>query len=362
MNTDKIYLNAFNLAGEIGPVRVRKLLNFFPDLKAAWLAGAGELSRAGLEEAVVLKLLDRRREIDPEAEFLKLEQQGIGLLTPAEPEYPKRLKEIHNPPALLYILGELTAADEMCLAVVGSRRMTGYGQRIAQELVHDLVMSNLTIVSGLALGVDAAAHRTAIEAGGRTIAVLGSGLDAIYPSSNRALAEKILAGRGAILSELPLGTAPYKSNFPHRNRLISGLSLGVLIVEGAADSGSLITARHALEQNREVFAVPGSIFSELSAGPHQLIKLGAKLVAGSADILEELNLNLLQEQFLTKQIIGDTKEEQLILDQLSREPVLADRLAQTTKLRAAQVAATLTILEMKGKVKNLGGNQYVLAR
>lgn len=362
MNPEHLYFNAFNQIPQIGSVRFRKLLNGFATLQEAWRAPAQALLSAGLEEPVVSKILEERGRIDPEREYEKLRAKNISLLTFQEDGYPKLLREIPNPPAGLYLLGKFDTRDEMAVAVVGSRKFTPYGKRVAEDLVRDLVRANLTVVSGLALGIDSVAHRAAVEYEGRTLAVLACGLDAIYPASNRLLAEKILAGRGAIVSELPLGTPPLKHHFPNRNRIIAGLSLGTIVIEAAAESGALITARHALEQNREVFAVPGSIYSTASAGPHNLLKMGAKLVATAQDVLDELNLGDVQQQLLTEEVIGDNDDEQKILNCLSREPKHFDQIAKLAELPAATLAAALTIMEMKGKVKNLGANQYVKAR
>lgn len=362
MTPEPTYFNAWNQMPEIGSVRLRKLLNFFPNLAAAWSAAASELLGAGLEPAVVEKVLEARRQIDPEAEFLKLQKHDVSLLTFTDANYPKLLREIGNPPIVLYILGQLTAADNLALAVVGSRKCSSYGQQVTHDLVRDLARAGITVVSGLALGIDALAHRAALQYSGRTIAVLACGVDAIYPVSNRAIAQKILENQGAIISELPLGTPPLKHHFPVRNRIISGLALGTVVVEAGVDSGALITAHHALEQNREVFAVPGSIYNPASGGPNNLLKLGAKVVTGAADILEELNLEDLQSQIATSEIVADNPEEQQILACLTRNPLHFDQIAKLASLPASTVAATLMIMEMKGKVRNLGANQYVRSR
>ena len=362
MQTDHPYFNAFNLIPQIGSVRMRKLRNFFPDLETAWQAEHGELLRSGLEENIVNKILETRKIVDPHEEYSKLGVLNISMITLSDQDYPKLLLEISNPPPVIYMRGQLAGQDAMSIAVVGTRKFTSYGKQVAGDLVAALVRANLTIVSGLALGIDALAHKVAIDHDGRTVAVLACGLDSIYPASNRLLAEEILQKNGVIISELPLGTPPLKHHFPHRNRIISGLSLGTLVIEAAADSGSLITAQHALDQNRQVFAVPGSIFNPGSVGSNNLLKLGAKPVTKAADILEELNLETLQTELITQEIIGDNEEEQAILKLLKREPTHIDLVVKTSGLPAATVAATLMIMEMKGKVRNLGANQYVIAR
>lgn len=360
---DHPYFNAFNLIPQIGPVKFQKLLNFFPDLATAWQASASDLETAGLEKNVVSQILLARREINPERAFADLERAGVKIVTIRDESYPVLLKEIPHPPALLYIRGELTEKDNTSIAVVGSRKFTSYGKTVAGDLARDLVKAGISVISGLALGLDTIAHRTAVEAEGRTIAVLACGVDSIYPATNRVLADQIIAGKGAVISELPLGTPPLKHHFPNRNRIISGLSLGTVVVEAAADSGALITARHALEQNRQVFAVPGSIYNPMSVGPNNLLKMGARLVTSAADILEELNLaSAIQQQLASADIVGDSEEENKILAILTREPLHFDQIAKAVNFPASTVASTLTIMEMKGKVRNLGANQYVKAR
>jgi len=263
----------------------------------------------------------------------------------------------------MYIKGTLKPEDEFAVGVVGTRKLTTYGQQVASQISRDLAQAGLTIVSGLAMGIDTLAHLAALEQKTRTIAVIGSSLDrfSIFPSQNRSLAEKI-AQNGALLSEYPVGSAALPHHFPARNRIVSGLSLGTLVVEAPEKSGALITANHALSQNREVFAIPGSIFSDNSAGPNNLIKMGAKLVSNAEDILEELNLKNLTQNIVARQIIAETPEEELILNFLSHEPQPVDKIVQETKMDTSIVNATLSLMEMKGKVKNLGGMQYVLAR
>ena len=360
--TEQLYFNAFNLIPQIGSVRFRKILNFFPDLESAWTASATDMEKCGLEQAVVSKIIEARANIDPEQEFALLSKQNIQLLTIKDGSYPKLLREIPNPPIVLYIKGGFQAADDLAVAVVGTRKFSAYGKQAVVELVRDLVRANITIVSGLALGIDAIAHRAAVEFHGRTIAVLACGLDSIYPATNRMVGQQILESGGAIISELPLGAPPLKHHFPVRNRIISGLSLGTLVIEAAEDSGSLITARHALEQNRQVFAVPGSIFNPASIGPNNLLKMGAKPVTRAADILEELNLEFVQEQLLAAEVIGDNEDENKILGLLTREPLHIDFIVKNSGLSTGAVAAALTIMEMKGKVRNLGANQYVVSR
>jgi len=362
-NKEIKYYNALNLITEIGANRFKKLLAYFPSAKLAWEASASELKKAGLEENIINTLIEKRSGISPDKELEKVIRAGIEIVTLKDSKYPKLLKEIYDSPALLYVKGDLLRLeDEFCLAVVGTRKLSSYGRQVTSVITRDLAQAGLSITSGLALGIDALAHKAALEAQGKTIAVLGCGLDRVYPVANQKLAQDMLTKRGAIVSEFPLGTPPLKHHFPFRNRIISGLSLGVLVIEAAEISGALITARSALEQNREVFAVPGNIYSPTSVGPNNLIKMGAKLVTSAQDILEELNLTKAYQFIETKKIVPDTKEEAKILEALGSEPIHIDDLVKATELPTSTVSSTLTMMEMKGKVKNLGGMQYVIAR
>ncbi len=274
--------------------------------------------------------------------------------------YPKLLREVKEAPELLYYRGELKA-QENCFAVVGTRLPSAYGKQVALEISGDLAEAGLTIVSGLAPGIDTFAHRAAVEKGKRTIAVLGTGLDekSIYPQSNLKLARKILERGGALISEYPPGTHGSKFTFPRRNRIISGLSLGILVVEAKQKSGALITAHYAFSQKRKVFAIPGPIHSLNSKGCHYLIKKRAKLVESVNDILIELNLRQLST---SPELAGENKEEKLILSVLKEGALPIDKIIEETKLSAAIVASSLAILEIKGKVRNLGGNTFCLVK
>jgi DNA processing protein len=275
--------------------------------------------------------------------------------------YPKLLKKIKDPPKILYYLGEIRS-KENCFAIVGTRRFSPYGKQVALEIAGDLAEAGLTIVSGLAPGIDTFAHSACIERKKRTIAILGTGLDekSIYPKSNLKLAKKILEFEGCLISEYPPGTSGAKFTFPQRNRIISGLSLGVLVIEAPEKSGALITAEYAFSQKRKVFAIPGSIYSKTSKGCHYLIKKGAKLVENANDILMELGIRELKIE--EKEIKGETEEENLILEALKEEVLYIDKIIEKTKLPAKKVASTLAILEIKGKVRNLGGNTFCLAK
>ena len=280
----------------------------------------------------------------------------------SDPNYPQLLKEIKNPPKVLYYRGEIFP-KENCFAVVGTRMCSTYGKEVALEMAGALSEAGLTIVSGLAPGIDTFAHRAVVEREKRTIAVLGTGLDkeSIYPKSNIELAEKILETGGALISEYPPGTPGSQFTFPQRNRIISGLSLGVLVVEAKEKSGALITAKWAESQGRLIFAIPGSIRYLNSRGCHLLIKEGAKLVESVEDILEELPLKYLKLKF-KDEVLGQTREENLILEALKKGALEIDKIIEKTKLPASKVAALISILEAQNKIRNLGGNVYGLMR
>jgi DNA processing protein len=257
--------------------------------------------------------------------------------------------------------GSLTDADEWAVSVVGTRRPTPYGRQVAEELSHDLARNSICVVSGLARGVDSIAHRAALDAGGRTVAVLACGLDIVYPPEHSRLAREIVE-RGALVSEQPLGTEPRGDYFPRRNRIMSGLSLGVLIVEGDVKSGAMITARLALEQDREVFAVPGSIFSPQSRGTNSLIQEGAKPVLRVEDVLEELNLTMVPQQMEMQEMMPATDTEAELLRHISREPVHVDEVCRGSGLPIATVSSVLAMLELKGLVRQMGPMSYVRVR
>ncbi len=277
-------------------------------------------------------------------------------------KYPELLKKIPDPPNVLYFKGEILP-KEPCFAIVGTRRFSSYGKQVALEIARDLANAGLTIVSGLAPGIDTFVHQSVIEQNKRTIAILGTGIDkkSIYPQSNLKLSEKILKSKGCLISEYPPGTPGSKFSFPARNRIISGLCVGVLIIEAKIKSGALITAHHAKKQNRKIFAVPGSIYSSNSKGSHYLIKKGAKLVESASDILKELNLGLSMSD-TDRLIIGKCLEENLILDVLKEEALHIDKIIKKTKLKTSEIISILANLEMQGKIRNLGGNIYALMR
>jgi DNA processing protein len=361
MDSDQLrYLIGFSHIPGIGRVKLSLLQGYFGDLERAWSAPAEALKHAGLDARAVEALTSTRGGISLDTEIEKLRRYDVRALSPDDPLYPPRLREIYDYPPLLYVRGSLVPGDEFAVGVVGTRRPSVYGKQVAEELTMELARNGITIVSGLAAGVDSVAHRAALQAGGRTIAVAGCGLDIVYPSSHVALAKQIMA-QGALVSEFPLGTKPRAEHFPQRNRIISGMSLGVVVVEAGDRSGALLTANRALEHNREVFAVPGSIYSPNSRGTNRLIQDGAKLVASCADILQELNLNLVTRQLELKEPVAATDTEAQLLGHLSKEAIHVDDLCRSSGLPVATVTGTLAMLELKGLVRPLGSMNYVLA-
>ena len=355
------YWVGFSKIPGIGRVKTSQLLEHFTTLGHAWKAPAAELKKAGLDSKTVENIVHLRPRISPDDEMDNLKQYKVKALTCDSSAYPQRLKEIYDYPPVLYVRGTLLPEDECYLAVVGTRRATVYGRQVTEEIVTDLARNGITVVSGLAKGIDSIAHRAALDAGARTIAVFACGLDIVYPAENARLAREVME-HGVLISEYPLGTRPKADNFPRRNRIMSGLSLGVLVIEAGESSGALITANQALEQNREVFAVPGSILSPASRGTNHLIQEGAKLVRNYVDILEELNLAIMAQQMEMKELMPVDKTESLLLKQLSREPAHIDEICRNSGLAAALVSSALTMMELKGMVKQVGGMNYVLAR
>jgi DNA processing protein len=355
------YWLAFNRIPGIGPKRYEAMLAHFGTLSAAWAASPGELREAGLDTQAVRLITRERCGIDPDAEPQTLEEHGVRALTWADPQFPTRLREIDDSPPVIYVRGELIGSDELAIAVVGTRRPTPYGRQVAEELSYQIASNRITVVSGLARGIDAIAHRAALQAGGRTLAVLACGLDMVYPPEHAKLAREI-AEHGAVISEQPIGTQPRGDYFPRRNRILSGLSLGVLLVEGDVKSGAMITADKGLNQNREIFAVPGSVFSPQSRGPNSLIQQGAKLVSSVHDILTELNLTTAPQQIEMKELIPATDTEADLLRHITKEPAHIDEVCRETGLPASTVSSLLAMMELKGLIRQMGPASYVRAR
>lgn len=350
----------FHLTKGIGPARIARLIDYFGTVATAWEATTRDLEDAGLGATLRANLAATRRSYDLDRELARLDAAGVALLTWDDPAYPDQLREIAGAPPVLYVRGTLTADDARAIGVVGTRRATSYGREVTTRLAGELAAAGLTIVSGLAKGVDACAHAAALDAGGRTLAILGCGVDVVYPAEHRALARRIIeSGQGALISEYHLGTQPDATNFPARNRIISGLSLGVLIVEAPAKSGALITTDFAAEQGRDVFAVPGSILSPNSAGPNELLKEGAKLVTCAEDVLVELNLARREAQAETRRALPENDDERALLRHLGDGPTHINDLAHDSGLPIAAAGALLTMLELKGLVRQHGAGQYV---
>ncbi len=352
---------ALSLVPEIGPVTFRKLLSVYGDPAAVFDASRKELESVdGVGERKAKSIKDFSGWKDVKRQVTQLARSGARLLTFLSPDYPAMLRQIDDAPALLYVKGIVQNEDRFAIALVGSRKSTPYGRLVAEKLSSELSSSGFTVVSGMARGIDTMAHVGALASGGRTIAILGSGIDRAYPPENRGLMDKIAAS-GYVASEFSCGTGPLKENFPRRNRLISGLSMGVVVVEAAPGSGALITANTALEQNREVFAVPGNITSQNSAGANELIKKGAKLVQKADDIIEEL-APALRGFVRAKEIrkVEITDEEKRLCDILTVEPKHIDALSRELSLSPAKALATLLTLEMKGVVKQTEGKRFHL--
>lgn len=348
--------------------RVRKLIQAFKTPDRIYRASVEELIRVDgfdkiLANHIVSSLNDKKLLENVDVQLSKLEKYNASIVTVWDDDYPENLKNIYNPPLLLFVKGQLKKEDSQSVAVIGSRKVSDYGKLAAEKISGDLAAKGITVVSGMAAGIDSAAHWGALKNGGRTIAVLGCGVDIVYPASNNSLYKEIIE-YGAIVSEFPFGTKPWRGNFPARNRIISGLSLGTLVVEAPKKSGALITAAWALEQNREVFAVPGNISSELSEGSNALIRdSAAKLVQNADDILHELRIHRDRQGDGAGEIeaprVNLTNDEEVIYKYVDNEPVLVDTMAQKSGLKTSVLLPLLLNLEFKGLIRKLPGNKYV---
>lgn len=361
MMDDKKFWVGFNLIKGIGAVRMQGLVSYFGDLESAWKSQPGELAAAGLGLKLIERVVQARDSVNLDKVWERIEKQGIKILTWQDEAYPQRLKEIDQPPPVLYIRGEYLPDDLFAVGIVGTRRITAYGRQITEELASFLAANGMTVISGLARGVDAVAHQMALKAGGRTIAVLGSGVDKIYPPEHRQLAEQMME-RGAILSDYAPGTPPEASNFPPRNRIISGLSLAVVVVEAGETSGALITAEFAAEQGREVFAVPGSILAPQSKGTNKLIQNGALPLLSVNDLMQALDITRVGEQKAARKIMPADAIEAKLLTVLTHEPLHVDEIRNQAELPIEKVSAALVLMELKGMVRQVGGMHYVAVR
>ncbi len=360
MSQHKYWLG-FSLIPEIGPRRLQRLRESFDDLGEAWHAPETKLRSTGLEPRIVSNLIQQRAKIDLTTEMSRISKVGARLITLDDSSYPPFLRETSSPPIVLYVKGDFPDPLNRTLAVVGTRKATQYGKDIAFQFSRDLAYHNVVIVSGLAQGIDIEAHKGALDGGGYTIAVLGCGIDRVYPYENQKYASAIIK-QGALISEFPIGSRPDRHHFPRRNRIISGMSLGVLIVEAPINSGALITAEIATEQGRDVFAIPGNIFQATSHGPNRLIQDGAKAITNVEDILEELNIVYegVERRQQTESIAPTTEVESSILRHMTVDPIHIDDLVRLSGLPVALVSSTLTILELKGLVRAFSQMQYGL--
>lgn len=361
MRPDRRYWLGFNLVRGIGAVRLRALLQHFGDAETAWLASSEDLRAAGLGQKTVARLVALRADVDLDLLLARAEAQGVAILTSEDAAYPRRLQEIDQPPPVLFVRGDWKAEDEMAVAIVGTRRVTAYGRQVTEQLAGHLAANGVTIISGLARGVDEVAHSAALAAGGRTAAVLGSGVDRVYPPENRTLAERLMKS-GALLSDYPLGTAPDSSNFPPRNRIISGLSMATIVVEAGETSGALITAEFAAEQGRDVFAVPGGIFAPQSRGTNKLIQSGAHPLLSPEDVLQGLNLGRAGQQRAARRALPVDDVERKIMSTLGNEPLHVDDIRNQIDMPIEKVSAALVMMELKGMIRQVGGAQYVAVR
>lgn len=361
--SERKYWLGFSLVPEIGPMRLGQLERHFGQLARAWRASEYELRQVSLDKAPIENLLRLRHQLDLDAYLRRVERLGARIIIRPDDDYPALLKPLIDAPPVLFVKGTLLPRDARALAIVGTRKATVYGRDAAGAFARQLVEQDFTVVSGLAHGIDAVAHQSALDSGGRTLAVLGTGIDVIYPSDHRALAERI-TDNGALISEFPPGTRPDRRNFPRRNRLISGMSLGVLVAEAPEKSGALITAHVAADQGREVFAVPGSIFNPAATGTHRLIQEGAKLVTSIGDVLEELQIahQAVETRVTAERIAPADGNEALVIQCLGPEPIHIDDVVRNSGLPTALVSGTLTLLELKGLVRSVGPMLYALPR
>ena len=367
--TDTERLLILNMIEDVGSIRTRCLLEYFGSLSKVFEAGEDELKRVkNIGSLIALKIVQGIREIDLNKELKLIKRHNVKVITFIDEDYPVSLKNIHDPPVVLYVKGEILPEDDIAIAIVGSRKASFYGMQTAERLGYELASRGVTIVSGMARGIDSSAHRGALKANKRTIAVLGSGLANIYPEEHIILAEEI-SSKGAVISEFAMETIPDRGNFPKRNRIISGLSKGVVVVEAAQKSGALITADCALEQGKEVFAVPGKVDSLTSKGTNGLIKQGAKLAETVEDVLEELNLK--NHPHPGSGLRPDPgwgwygtkldKTESIVYNLLSSDPQHIDEVSDVTGLGISEISKTLLNLELRKLVKQLPGKNYVKA-
>ncbi len=362
--SDLDYLLALNSLSDVGPVLARRLLSAFGNAERIFQAGIQELKGVeGIGESRARSIARFNQWDRVEREIERAEECGVRLITIKDRGYPESLRRAHGAPVVLYLKGRLADTDKYAVAIVGSRKASAYGIHVAEKISNRLAAFGVTVVSGMARGIDTAAHEGALRAGGRTIAILGSGVDVPYPSSNRGLMKRIIL-QGAVLSEFPLGMEPKRENFPARNRIISALSLGIIVIEAALDSGSLITVGYALEQGKEVFAVPGNITSANSSGTNSLIKKGAQLVESAEEVIDELSPQLRgilsEEQRKPAEVPELSNDERMLFGHLTTEPKHIDAIIRETDIATGKAMSILLNLELKGVVIQSEGKHYCL--
>jgi DNA processing protein len=347
---------------QVGPKRFALLRDAFQDLTTAWNANESKHRTVLGEGKTIDALLAAKQNINPDQNWQRICEANIHVVTILDEDYPTLLRETHNAPAVLFYRGTLPRHNQTLVAVVGTRVATTYGTTVTPLLVEPLVRAGVGIVSGLALGIDGLAHEATLAAAGKTYAVVGTGLDQTYPPQHAQIADRIVQQGGAIISEFPLGTQPWPQNFPQRNRIVAGMCAGTLVIEAGEKSGALLTAKLALDENREVFCVPGNITQETSRGTNKFIRLGAQLVTDANSILTALNLLPDDAQTAAHPSYeGSTPEEKIILKNLSRAPLHVDELASLCDCDPSVINATLVVLELQGHVRNVGGMHYTLA-
>ena len=356
--TESEYLTAISAFAYFGPMRARLLVSYFNSAAKVWKCTSKELLELGISEKKVKEFIDFRKSFNPELYFRKLSKLNIKVTTIFDDDFPDSLKEISGGPVVLYYKGTLKGLNASSVAIVGTRKMTFYGREVTEKFSQELSSFGVTIISGLARGVDTAAHKACLESGGVTVAVLGNGLDSVYPPENKKLADMIIEKGGALISEYPPGSPALPVNFAVRNRIVSGLASSVLVVEGAEKSGTLLTASHAADQGKTVFAIPGQITSPLSKAPLFLLKNGAKMATEVKDVLDELDIEVKVDRDKMETAMPSVPEEVKIIDILENEPLHLDELVRISGSKTSEVSARLTIMEMKGMVRNIGGGIY----
>lgn len=355
---DPRYWIGFQLVPNMGPVRTRQIVEHFGSAEAAWRASERELRATGLSADLCRAIVQGRANLDLDRELDKLFRNDVRAVTIGNPDYPRSLKHIPSPPTVLYVKGTYEPLDDLAIGIVGTRRSTTYGADMTRKIAGELASAGVTIVSGLAKGIDTVAHEAALAAGGRTIAVCGCGLDTVYPYQNRRLAAQIVE-QGALVSEYPVGVPPDAPHFPARNRIISGLSRGVLVIEAPKRSGALITTSFALDQGRDVYAVPGSALSKQSEGCHDLIRAGAMLVTSADHILEELNVTASQSAVQSRLVLPESPAEERLLACIGAEPRHINEISRDTGIPIHEVNGTLLTMELKGLIRQSGAQHYI---